>query len=102
MDEPTASLGVKQASRLLEMAKELPKRGISVIYISHRMLDIFSLCDRVIVLKTGEKAADVRTDETSIDEIVKIMMIGKQQNNAGGDQDSVNFISSRKNDDSDI
>ena len=78
MDEPTASLGVKQATRLLELTKRLPEKGISVIYITHRMQDIFSLCDRIMVLKTGEKVGDFVKTETSVDEIVKLMIIGKQ------------------------
>lgn len=79
MDEPTASLGVKQASRLLEIARTLPQKGISVIYISHRMQDIFSLCNRVMVLKTGEKVGDYPIQNISIDEIVKLMILGRQE-----------------------
>jgi len=78
MDEPTASLGVKQASRLIELTKSLTTKGISVIYISHRMQDVFSLCDRVMVLKTGEKVGDFQTSDITIDEIVKLMILGKQ------------------------
>ncbi|MEI6158109.1 MAG: ATP-binding cassette domain-containing protein, partial [Atribacterota bacterium] len=80
MDEPTASLGVKQASRLLEIAQSLPQKGISAIYISHRMQDIFSICHRVMVLKTGEKVGDFRIKEVSVDEIVRLMILGKQGN----------------------
>jgi ABC-type sugar transport system ATPase subunit len=88
MDEPTASLGVKQASRLLELTRELPKRGISVVYISHRMQDVFYLSNRIMVLKTGEKVADVKKDDTTVDDIVKMMILGKQ------DKDSRNNIKS--------
>jgi len=80
MDEPTASLGVKQASRLLEIARTLPGKGISVVYITHRMQDIFTLCNRVIVLKTGEKVGDFRIQDVTIDEIVRLMILGKQEN----------------------
>ena len=55
MDEPTASLGVRQSERLLELTRNLPQKGISVIYITHRMQDIFLLCDRIMVLKTRNK-----------------------------------------------
>jgi simple sugar transport system ATP-binding protein len=80
MDEPTASLGVKQALRLLELTKKLPGKGVSVIYITHRMQDIFNLCDRVMVLKTGEKVGEFNIKETSVDEIVRLMIIGKETN----------------------
>jgi simple sugar transport system ATP-binding protein len=93
MDEPTASLGVKQATRLLELTKELPKRGISVVYISHRMQDVFYLSDRVMVLKTGEKVADVKKEETNVDEIVKLMILGKQNNSV---KDDIANISKRE------
>jgi ribose transport system ATP-binding protein len=51
-----------------------------VIYITHRMQDIFNLCDRVMVLKTGEKVGELSIKETSVDEIVKLMIIGKEAN----------------------
>jgi ABC-type sugar transport system ATPase subunit len=77
MDEPTASLGVKQSQRLLEMTRNLPKQGISVVYITHRMQDIFALCDRIMVLKTGRNAGTFRKSDVSVDEIVKLMILGR-------------------------
>jgi simple sugar transport system ATP-binding protein len=77
MDEPTASLGVKQSMRLLELAKGLPQRGISVIYISHRMQDVFALSDRIMVLKTGWKVGIYKTSEVTMDDIVRLMILGR-------------------------
>jgi simple sugar transport system ATP-binding protein len=76
MDEPTASLGVKQQQRLLELVRRLPEQGLSVIYITHRMQDIFTLCDRVMVLKTGRNVGTFKKSEITVDEIVKLMMFG--------------------------
>ncbi len=83
MDEPTASLGVKQSTRLLDLTRSLPGMGISVIYITHRMQDIFSLCDRIMVLKTGTNAGVFKKTEVTMDEIVRTMILGRL------DQDSV-------------
>jgi ABC-type sugar transport system ATPase subunit len=77
MDEPTASLGVKQSQRLLELTRNLPQQGISVIYITHRMQDVFTLCDRIMVLKTGQNVGTFKKSDVSIDEIVKLMILGR-------------------------
>ena len=79
MDEPTASLGVKQSSRLLELTKSLPARGIAVIYITHRMQDIFTLCDRIMVLKTGTNVGAFRKSDVTMDEIVRMMILGRAE-----------------------
>ena len=76
MDEPTASLGVKQSQRLLELTRRLPEQGMSVVYITHRMQDIFMLSDRIMVLKTGKNVGTFRKSEVSVDEIVKLMIFG--------------------------
>ena len=76
MDEPTASLGVKQSQRLLELTRSLPEQGMSVVYITHRMQDIFMLSDRIMVLKTGKNVGTFRKSEVSVDEIVKLMIFG--------------------------
>ncbi|MFN8218220.1 MAG: sugar ABC transporter ATP-binding protein [Solirubrobacterales bacterium] len=54
LDEPTASLGVDEAQPLLSLVEELPKRGITVLYVSHRLDEIERLCDRVTVMRDGK------------------------------------------------
>jgi simple sugar transport system ATP-binding protein len=78
MDEPTASLGVKQSSRLLDFIKKLKGKNISIIYISHRMVDVFDISDRIMVLKGGTKVGDYNTKDITIDEVVKLMIFGKR------------------------
>ena len=56
-DEPTSSLSVAEADRLLEITRGLAKRGITIIYVSHRMGEIFQVCDRVTVLRDGKYVA---------------------------------------------
>ena len=76
MDEPTASLGVIQSKRLLELTRNLPQQGISVIYITHRMQDIFSLCDRIMVLKTGTNVGTFKKSDVTMEQIVRMMILG--------------------------
>ena len=54
MDEPTASLAVKEVGKVLDLIRHLREGGVSVILISHRLQDIFTVCDRVMVLRSGE------------------------------------------------
>src|SRR6185437_6608827 len=53
LDEPTAALGERDSERILEMVRRLAKRGKSIIYVSHRLDEIFKLCDRVTVMRDG-------------------------------------------------
>src|SRR5258707_669160 len=53
MDEPTSSLSVRESEHLFELLGKLKKRGITVIYVSHRLEEIFRLCDAVTVLRDG-------------------------------------------------
>ena len=58
MDEPTAAISVRQVAEVLDLIRRLRDQGVAVILISHRMPDVFSVCDRVVVLRRGEKRAD--------------------------------------------
>jgi simple sugar transport system ATP-binding protein len=69
MDEPTASLSIKAITPLLERMKQLRDQGISMIFITHRIQDIFSTCDRVMVLRRGTKVCDTAIENTTVDEI---------------------------------
>ena len=78
MDEPTASLSIKAISPLLEHMKQLRDKGISMIFITHRIQDIFSTCDRVLVLRRGVCVGDSAIDKTNIDEISGLIT-GRQE-----------------------
>jgi len=75
MDEPTAALGVKERNKVLDLVKALKNRGVSVIFISHNLLDIFAVTDRVVIMRRGIKAGEKITGKITEDEIIK-MMIG--------------------------
>jgi ABC-type sugar transport system ATPase subunit len=74
MDEPTASLAVKEVGKVLDLIVQLRDRGVSVILISHRLQDIFTVGDRVMVLRGGRRVAAMRLADTSMDEVVKYIV----------------------------
>jgi len=73
MDEPTASLAVKEIEKVLELVLRLKEHSISVIFISHRLDDVFEVSDRIFVLKHGRKVALKEKTQTNKDEIVRLM-----------------------------
>jgi simple sugar transport system ATP-binding protein len=73
MDEPTASISVRQVAQVLALIKRLKDQGHSVVLISHRMPDVFSTCDRVIVLRRGRKVADKPTAYSSPEEVTGLI-----------------------------
>lgn len=74
LDEPTSSLTDKETTRLFELVKELREKGISMLYISHRMAEIFEICDRVSVFKDGTYVTTMNTSEINSDDIIKAMV----------------------------
>lgn len=76
MDEPTAALTDREIESLFETIRKLQESGVSFVYISHRMEEIFSLCDRITILRDGEYVGTKVIKETNFDEIVQ-MMVGR-------------------------
>lgn len=74
MDEPTSSLSGNEAEALFEVVKDLRSKGISVIYISHRLGEVKELADRVLVLRDGENAGSLAKEEIDHDAMVKLMV----------------------------
>lgn len=73
MDEPTAAISVRQVAEVLELIRRLRDRGIAVVLISHRMPDVFAVCDRIAVLRRGELVADMATGQTSPEEVTGLI-----------------------------
>lgn len=73
MDEPTAAISVRQVAEVLNLIKRLKATGHAVILISHRMPDVFTVCDRIAVLRRGTKVADKKTEATSPEEITGLI-----------------------------
>jgi ribose transport system ATP-binding protein len=74
MDEPTSSLSTKETESLFKVVKDLRSKGISVIYISHRLGEVKELADRVVVLRDGQNAGDLSRAEINHDAMVKLMV----------------------------
>jgi simple sugar transport system ATP-binding protein len=74
MDEPTAALGVPEQRKVRELIEKLKEQEVGVVFISHNLVDIFAVADRILVLRRGRAAGERRTAETDHDEIVKLMV----------------------------
>jgi simple sugar transport system ATP-binding protein len=73
MDEPTAAISVRQVEQVLALIRRMRDGGQTVILISHRMPDVFDVCDRVIVMRRGRKVADKPIAETSPEEVTGLI-----------------------------
>ena len=74
MDEPTAAISDHEIERLFERIGKLKQDGIAIIYISHRLSEVFRIGDRVTVLRDGRKVASLTPRETSMEELVRLMV----------------------------
>ena len=74
MDEPTAALGVAEQKKVLELVLKLKSQGIGIIIISHQLYDVFSVADRLVIMRRGEKVGERNTKETTPDEIVSLIV----------------------------
>jgi ABC-type sugar transport system ATPase subunit len=77
MDEPTSSLFDDDAERLFRLIAGLRQRGVSIVYVSHKMDEIFRICDRATVLRDGETIGTVETAAGSVEELIR-MMVGRE------------------------
>jgi simple sugar transport system ATP-binding protein len=76
MDEPTAALGVPEQRKVIALIKSLKQSGVGVIFISHNLIDIFAVSDRIVVLRRGKKVGETATQATNSDEVVRWMVGG--------------------------
>ena len=77
MDEPTAPLTLHETELLFKIIKRLKDKGVTIIYITHRMNELFELTDRLTVFRDGEKIKTLQTKETDPHEIIN-MMVGRE------------------------
>ena len=73
MDEPTAAISVRQVAEVLNLIHRLRDQGMAIILISHRIPDVFAVCDRLVVLRRGEKVADKRVSDSSPEEVTGLI-----------------------------
>ena len=81
MDEPTASLSARESEMLYKIIRQLRERGVSIIYISHRLEEVFALSDRITVLRDGQLAGVIEHEDIVPANVVKLM-IGKELSDA--------------------
>jgi ribose transport system ATP-binding protein len=74
MDEPTSSLAQHEVELLFKIIKRLRENGVSIIYVSHRLKEIFQICDRIIILKDGNFVSEHKSDEVVEEEVVRKMV----------------------------
>ncbi len=79
MDEPTSALAVAEVDAVLRLIQRLARAGVSIILITHRLQDLFRVCDRIVVMYEGLKVAERRIDETDLEDLVGLIVGGKAQ-----------------------
>lgn len=76
MDEPTSSLSEKEISELFSVVRDLRSKGIAIVFISHKLSELFEISDRITVLRDGQHIATVGTSSVNSDDVIK-MMVGR-------------------------
>ncbi len=74
LDEPTASITVEEQRRLFDVIRELKKQGVTIIYISHRLDELFEICDRVSILRDGQYIDTINIRDTDKQGLIKLMV----------------------------
>lgn len=85
-DEPTASLSDAEIDTLFDIIRKLKEQGIIILYVSHRMKEIFRITDQVVVIKDGRFVAQLKTENTTESELIKLM-VGRDLGNVYGELD---------------
>jgi len=79
LDEPTMALSVKESQQVMNFIKQLKKKGISVVFITHNLYHAFQIAERFIILSHGERLADVKKKHATIDSLSEIIISGKNK-----------------------
>ena len=74
LDEPTAALTDRETQRLFEKIRQLSGRGVAIIFVSHRLAEVFEISDRIVIMRDGRISGALRTAETSRDAVVDLMI----------------------------
>ena len=77
LDEPTASLPADEVARLFTALRRLRARGVGMIYVSHRLDEVFEIADRMVVLRDGRVAGERRVSETTPEEAI-LLIVGRE------------------------
>jgi len=77
IDEPTASLSVRETHKVLDLVKELKNNGIGVIFITHNVYHVYEVADKFVILDKGLKIAEYNKDEVSPVDVIETIRLGK-------------------------
>ncbi|MCX7845339.1 MAG: sugar ABC transporter ATP-binding protein [Dictyoglomaceae bacterium] len=91
MDEPTSALAGKEVAKLFEIMRKLKNDGISIIFITHRLEEVFQIADRIIVLRDGQRVGELTCEENKIDEVIRLM-VGRRVRVSPRTESSINNI----------
>lgn len=83
MDEPTSALAVAEVEAVLRLIRKVSEAGVSVILITHRLQDLFEVCDRIMVLYEGQNVAERRIEDTSLEDLVRLIVADRSRDLAG-------------------
>ncbi|MDO8360479.1 MAG: ATP-binding cassette domain-containing protein [Devosia sp.] len=78
LDEPTAALGVRESREVLDLIKRLSARGLTIIMVTHNLEHLWQVCNRVVVMRRGRKAADLTSAGTNLEEVVALITGAKE------------------------
>jgi D-xylose transport system ATP-binding protein len=91
LDEPTAALGVAQTEQVLDVIRRLRERGLGVVVISHNLVDVFEVADRIFVLRLGKAAGSFDAEATTEENVVSaITGVGERKESDGGQEGEEN------------
>lgn len=77
MDEPTSALAVAEVEAVLALIRRLKEGGVAVVLVTHRLQDLFRVCDRIAVMYEGTKVAERHIGETNLEEVVRLIVGGR-------------------------
>ncbi|HEX3983962.1 MAG TPA: ATP-binding cassette domain-containing protein [Acidisoma sp.] len=79
LDEPTSALAVAEVEAVLALINRVKAQGVAVVLVTHRLQDLFRVCDRIAFMYEGQKVAERHIEDTNLDEIVKLIVGGNRQ-----------------------
>jgi len=74
LDEPTTALSLKESQKVLDYVKQLKQEGVSSVFVTHNLYHVYPVADRFVVLSHGEKVGDVLKEDTTIEELSRIIL----------------------------
>lgn len=95
LDEPTAALSPQEAEKVFQIVRRLKAKGVSIIYISHRLEELFGFADSITIMRDGEYVTTQRTDEISQEQVVKYM-VGRAINDLYGQKEIHSIVDPSK------